>query len=572
MLARLRYHVTIERVIIGVILAFLAWEIVVPIAALLFSSVKDVRPDDPTFFDPSFTFSNIREVASGRLWEVTARTAIFAVGSSLLAVIFGGLLAFITTRTNAVMKGLIAALVLYQLAMPEVLYPVVWTFLLGPELGFINQTWSDLTGFSGPLMNIFSMPGMILTQAFLLLPLVYLFMVPAVSAMDRSLEEAAEVSGATTRRVMWDIVFKLALPAVIATAVIALMRGWEAFEVPWFLGLRDGNLTYSTELYFRTVTPPSDTGLISAFALPMIVVALVMVWYYNRFNKAARKYATMSGKSYRSEIIRLKGVTRWLVSGSALAVLFVGVLLPFMMLLWISVQPFYRRPSLDAIQFANFDAYTRALSEAQIVTGFKNSLIVGVGSSLLILLVVSLSGWFVVHGRHKGRGLLDMLTFVPMSFPNIVVGICLLWLYLMAPFDIRGTYLILLLAYFILFVAIAARNVNARMMQMNRELHEAATVSGASFLASFRTVTIPLLGPALLASGLYITSWAFKELETTLLLSDSSTKTATVVMFDQTGLATTSQVAAIGVVSIAGIAVVIALFQITARRFSMRGF
>lgn len=572
MLDRLRYTVTVEKIIVAALLVFLAWEIVVPLVALIFSSVKSVRPDDPAFFNLDLTFENVRQAFTGRLLSVSGTTAIFAVGSSLLAVLFGALLAFVTTRTNAVLRGLIAALVLYQLAMPDVLYPIVWTFLLGPELGVVNDVWSWLTGASGPVFNIYSMPGMILTQAFLLLPLVYLFMVPAVSAMDRSLEEAAEVSGASTAQVVRDVVFKLAAPAIVATTIIALMRSWEAFEVPWFLGLRNGQLTYSTELFFRTITPPSDTGLISAFALPMLAVALLMVWYYNRFNRAARNYATMSGKSYRSEVIRLRGATRWLVSGAALAVLAIGVIMPLLMLGWLSVQSFYRPPSIDALQQANLDSYSRALDNPEIITGFKNSLLVGVGSSLVILLVVSLSGWFVVHGRERGRRTLDLLTFVPMAFPNIIVGICLLWLYLMIPVDIRGSYLSLILAYFILFVAIAARNVNARLMQMNRELQEAAAVSGGSFLTSFRTVTIPLLAPALLASGLYITSWAFKELETTVLLSSPSTKTATVVMYDQTGLATTSQVAAIGVVSFVGLAVVIGLFQIVARRFDMRGF
>jgi iron(III) transport system permease protein len=570
--ARAARRFSTEGVIVGLLLLFLLWEIFIPLAALVFSSLKDVRPDDAGFFNLELTLSNIGEVlTSERLWEITRTTVVFAFGSSLLALLMGGVLAFVTTRTNTPLKWLIASLVLYQLAMPDVLYPVVWTFLAGPELGVLNDWFNSLTGLTFPV-DVYSMAGMIWVEAFLLLPLVYVFMVPAMSAMDRSLEEAAETSGASRVLVMRDIVMKLAIPALVATLVIVLMRAWEAFEVPWFLGVRDKTFTFSTELFFRTTTPPSDTGLISSFALPMLLVSLVMVWYYNRFNLKARNFAVVTGKGYKPTLMALKPTTRWLVTAGCVFVLALGVVLPFLMLIWLSLHPFFTPPSIDALQNISFDSYARALETPAILTGFKNSLIIGLTSSVLVLLVVSLSAWFVVHGRGRGRRVLDVLTFAPMAFPNIIVGICLLWLYLLLPIDLNGTYLVLILAYFILFVAIAARNVTVRTLQIHPELHEAAVASGAGFLTSYRTVILPLMGPALLASGLYITAWAFKELETTLLLAGPNTKTTTVVVYDLTGLATTSEVAAIGVIAVGGLLVVIAAFQFVARRMRIVGF
>ena len=563
---------TIERVIVALLLLFLIWEIFIPLAALVFSSVKDVRPDHPDFFNLTLTLGNWDEVlSSAQLWTITRHTVVFAFGASFLALAMGGVLAFVTTRTNARLKWLIASLVLYQLAMPDVLYPVIWTFLAGPELGVLSDWWTSITGLSAPV-DVYSMGGMIFVESFLLLPLVYVFMVPAMSAMDRALEESAETCGASRAHVIRDIVLKLAAPALAATLVIVLMRAWEAFEVPWFLGVREKTFTFSTELFFRTTTPPSDTGLISSFALPMLVVSLVMVWWYNRFNLKARNYAVLSGKSYKPTLMTLRPVTRWVVSGACLAVLVVGVVLPLLMLIWLSLHPFFRPPSLDALGAVQLDSYERALETPVILTGFKNSLIIGLSSSAVVLLVVSLSAWFVVHGRTRGRRMLDVLTFAPMAFPNIVVGICLLWLYLLLPIDLSGTYLVLILAYFILFVAIAARNVTVRAFQIHPELHEAAVSSGAAFLTSYRTVIVPLMGPALLASGLYITAWAFKELETTVLLASPQTKTTTVVVYDLTGLATTSEVAAVGVVAVAGLMVVIGAFQFVARKMRIVGF
>lgn len=206
------------------------------------------------------------------------------------------------------------------------------------------------------------------------------------------------------------------------------------------------------------------------------------------------------------------------------------------------------------------------------VRGFTNSLVIGVFASALILTVCTLAGWIVVHGTGRARHVLDVLTSVPVAIPNIVVGICLLWVYFVVPVNIRGTHLILVLAYFTLFVALAARVINARLLQMDKELVEAAQMCGASYLTTMRTIVAPLILPALASLSLYIVAASFKELETTTLLSSPQTKTASVVLFDSVGGATMSQTAAIGVVSILTLLVVLLGWQVLARKFNIQGF
>lgn len=568
-----RDGMTVERALVGALIIFLVLEVVVPFVALIFASLKDVRPDDDNFLNLDLTLENWHKVlASENFWDATWTTVIFAVGASVFATLIGIWFAFVTTRTNAPLRGLIASLALYQLAIPDALYPISWSFLASPDLGLLNQWWSDLTGTDTPIVNIYSMPGMMLTQGFLLAPLVYLFGVTAMTSMNRSLEEAAETSGATHRYVFKDIILKLAAPAIAATFILALMRSWEAFEVPWFLGIRTQTLTYSTELFFRTTTPPSDTGLISSFALPMLLMALGMMWWYDRFNRRARMYAVLAGKSQKTDVIVLGPVARRVASALSLLVLFVGVVLPTLMLIWNSLQPFYRPPSLEAMQSVSLDSYERVFETPAILEGFTNSLIVGLASTALVLVVVSFTSWFVVRGTARGRRLLDLLTFLPMSFPNILVGICLLWIFLSFPGEMTGTYVAIVLAYFIIFVSISARLVTTRMYQIHGELYEAAVVGGASFLTAFRTIILPLLVPALLTSGLFITAWSFKELETAALLSSPETQTTMVVVYNLSRTGTFSQVAAVGMVSLIALVLVISAFQIIGRRFGIRGF
>jgi iron(III) transport system permease protein len=572
-LQALRDWMTVERVIVGGLIIFLTWEVVVPFIALIFASLKNVRPDDDTFLNLDLTLDNWREVlASEHFWQASWTTVIFAVGASIFATVIGIGFAFVTTRTNAPWRGLIASLALYQLAIPDALYPISWGFLANPDLGLFNQLWRDLTGSDTAIFDIYSMPAMILVQGFLLAPIVYLFGVTAMTSMNRSLEEAAETCGATHRYVLKDIILKLAAPAIAATFILALMRSWEAFEVPWFLGIRTQTITYSTELFFRSTTPPSNTGLISSFALPMLLMALAMMWWYHRFNRRARMYAVLAGKSQKSDVIILGPVARRAVSAVSLFVLAVGVVLPTLMLIWTSLQPFYRPPSLATLETVSLDSYQRVFETLAILHGFKNSLLVGLASTALVLVVVSFTSWFVVRGQVRGRRLLDLFTFVPMSFPNILVGICLLWIFLSAPGELTGSYLAIILAYFIIFVSISARLVTTRMYQIHGELYEAAVMSGASFLTAFRTVILPLLIPALLTSGLFITAWAFKELETAALLSNPDTQTTMVVVYNLSRTGTFSEVAAVGTVALIGLVLVISAFQIIGRRFGIRGF
>jgi iron(III) transport system permease protein len=556
-----------------VVIAYLAWQVLVPLASLLFASLKSVRPSDEGFLNLDLTLTNYETVLStGRLWQITLTTAVFALGSATLALVIGAFLAWVTTQTSAPFRALVGSLVLYQLAVPELLPPISWTFLFGPRVGVFNQWWTSLTGIEEPLFNIYSLPGMIWVEAFLLIPLVYLFAVPAISGVNQSLEEAAQLSGASRFRTLRDVTLRLAAPALTATFIIVLVRSWEAFEVPWYLGVPQSVLTYSTEIYFRTVTPPSNTGLISSYAVPMLAVAVLLVLWYGKFNRIANRYAVIGGRSFRGRAQHLpRGVER--VLGSvALGLVTLGVVLPVAMLLWISVLPFYRPPSGEALGFLTLDSYARIFESNNAISAFVNSFVIGLMAAVICVVVSTLAAWLVLRVRVVGSRLLDILTFLPMSIPNIIVGICFLWLYLMLPIGLIGSHIGLALAYVTLFLAIAARNIYSRMMQLHPELDEAARVSGASTFTTLRTITLPGLAPAVIAGLVYIMVWAFKELPNALLLSSPDSKTAAALMFDLSAMGTMADVSAIGMVTLGIVIVLVSVFQFFARRYGIRGF
>src|SRR5690606_25932398 len=148
--------------------------------------------------------------------------------------------------------------------------------------------------------NVYSMAGLILVNGLTMVPMVYLFVVTVFSSMNSSLEEAAEVAGARKWQAVRDISLPLAAPGIAAVAIMALLRAWESFEIPWILGLKEKIFTYASEIYLRTSTPPSDVGLISTYAVFMLAGAVIMIWWYDRFNRAGERYAVISGKNFAS--------------------------------------------------------------------------------------------------------------------------------------------------------------------------------------------------------------------------------------------------------------------------------
>lgn len=544
----LRGALSPRRWIFVLILVALLGQVAVPVAILLYTSLRDARPTDADFFSPEFTLDNFSQAfASGRLLDVTWTTVQFAGGSMLVALVMGTFLAWIVARTNAPFRNVIGLLTLVQMAVPGILLPVAWIFLAGPEVGVLNQAWRGLTGTGGALFDVYSMHGLILVNGLVMVPMVYLFAVTVFSSMNTALDEAAEVAGASKWRAIRDISLPLAAPGIAAVAIMALMRAWESFEVPWILGLNSRIFTYASEIYLRTSTPPSDVGLISTYAVFMLAGAVLMIWWYDRFNRAGERYAVISGKNYSSTRLDL-GKWRVPVTVGSFAVLGAVIVLPLLMLFWMSLNPYFRTPSWEVLSSLSLDAYVDAIRTPNVVQGFVNSLIIGVLASLGVLTLSTFSAWYSTR-RIAGGRLLYLLSSVPMALPNVIVGVSFLWTFLIIPLPIYATHWALVIAYITIIVAVVSRLVSARMLQISAELEEAAQVSGASFLRSVWTIVVPLLMPALFAGALITMVMSFRELQTTLYLAGPNTRTAAVVMFDMAGDGQFANVAAFGIVT-----------------------
>lgn len=557
--AWLRREGVVTGILLGVILAAL---VLPPILFLIVGSLFTTNPD---FSYGEFTFGYYEQlVKEPKLYESGLNSIIFAVGSSVLALSFGAVLAWIVERTNTPFKALAYLTTIISLGTPFVLYVTAWVFLLG-KAGPVNDLYHYLTGSSEDLINVYSMTGMIMVEGFLWSPLVFLLMSATFRTANPEFEEAARVAGASVWQTVHRITIKLAMPAVLALALLVVIRALEAFEVPALVGLpgRVNVLTTDIFLDLSDVVPP-DYGHASAFSVVLLAVVGVLLYFYNRISKNAEKYSTVTGKGYRARPFDL-GRGRYIGAAIIIFNFVIILVMPLLALLWASLLPFVQKMRPKGLSLLTLENYTAVFTTDFYLDLVWNTLFVAAVSATAVMAITLICGWYAVR-RRKGAWLLDQLATMPLIFPGIVLGVAVMQIYLNVPLPIYGTIWILIIAFMIRYLPYGMRYSYAGMLQIHHELEEAAGVAGASEMTILRRIIAPLLAPAILSGWLFIFLLAARVLSLPLLLSAPESQVVAVEMFDLWNNGQATELAALGLVWTAVMTAIATVFYYTARR------
>jgi iron(III) transport system permease protein len=413
------------------------------------------------------------------------------------------------------------------------------------------------------------MGGMIWVEGLHLSPLVFVLMVASFRSMDPALEEAALTSGASYSNIFRRITLRLATPALASSILIMFIRGLESFEVPALIGMRGGIRVFSSRIWLALREFPPNYGLAAAYSVGLLLISLAGIMFYTRLISRNTQFATVTGKGFRPHIINL-GKWRYL-TGTVLIIYFLFLVgLPFLILLWTSLNPIYTFPSIDKLSLLTLDNYRFVLNMNRTRTAFSNSLISSVGSAVVVMLLTAIIAWITVKSRSKGRAAFDALTFLPITIPGIVLGVSLIWVYLILPIPIYGTIWILLLSYITRYMPYGIRINSASMVQIHHELEEAASISGSSRLQTFWRITIPLLKPALIGGFVYIVIVSFRELSSSILLYSSKSIVVSILIFDMWDGGQFSEVAALSVMMILFLVILVSAATRTGALFGVR--
>jgi len=492
----------------------------------------------------------------------------FSIGSAIFATLLGGSIAWVVTRTDAPLRSLGYFTAFASFGTPFILYTIGWLLLLG-KAGPINywlKTWLDQ---AGPVINVYSLFGMILIESLLWSPFVFLMLAAAFRSMDPSLEEASSVCGARVWQTLRRISLRLMLPAFFSVLLLIFIRTFESFEIPALVGLPGDIRVLTTSIYLDAQKLPPRYGSAGAFAVLLMLVVAGTLYLYFRITREGERFHTVTGKGYRPALIRL-GRWRYVAASGLLIYSLVLLVLPFLIILWASFLPFYMQPSWEGVSRFTLKNYVTALNFPKITDSIKNSVLLGLGSASFVMVLTMLASWILVRTKIRGRWLLDFLTTLPLLFPGIVMGLAILRFYLFVPIPVYGTLWILLIAFATRYIPYGIRYTHSALLQLHKELEEASYVSGASWFSSMRRIILPLITPSFLGGWIFVFLLSAKELSMSVLLVSPQTPVVSVAIFELWENAQVGELAAFGVIWTVILVTVAILYYVLARRYGIQ--
>jgi len=555
--------VTWRHVALFVITGIVLYLTLVPLAVILFGTFTNGPPGSHA----AFTLRNYaRAFGNPELLYSGIHSIIFAVASGIIAFVVGGFLAWVTERTNTPLKAILYGLALFPFVVPSILTTIAWIFLLAPNAGVVNHFFRAIFGVAP--FNVFSFAGMIWAFGIDHITLPFLLLAAAFRSMDPTLEEAALVSGMSRMRCFFHVNVKIMFPSILATCILLFIRGIETFEAPALIGIPAAVKVFATDIFMALRDTPTDYNLAATFAVPYVALSMAGVLFYLHVTRVAERFATITGKAYQPRVIDLGG-WRYLTLALALVCLFVAVVMPVGVILWTSLLPYYSRPSYQMLHMLTLSNYTAVFNLSVFYRALTNNLIAGtIAATLAVMLSVGVA-WIVVRTDFYGKKLLDTVAFAPIALPGVVIGLALIWVYLTLPVPIYGTLWILVIGYVTILMPISLRIVHASLLQLHKELEEAAEIANPSWWRNTMFVLLPLILPGLLVAWLYVLTLTFKILSVPILLSHVGTQVLPVVIFGLFESGEYSQLSAIGIILIVAICSIAGLARLISLRFAV---
>lgn len=506
-----------------------------------------------------------RLLADTVLWNATLNTLTTSGLGMIAAVILGGSFAVLLTLFDVRGRSVLGFLFMLPMMIPPQVTALSWIGLTGP-----SSTLLKAVGMAPPLGSpqpLYSVSGIALLFGVQHAPLVYLAMRAGLLALPKEGVEAARLSGASSLRVLLDIVLPLALPGLAAGAAIAFVSGVGNFGIPAILGIPASIYTLPTLIYSKFASfGPSTFADISIIAGLITLLALVGLAVEARVLKG-RDFRTI-GLSGQAALFRL-GPARLAAEALLWAVTGVILVLPFLALLASSLAPAYGVPL--SLETATLHAYEEVLLRQSVTrSAFANSVSLATASAAGLLVISVLLGYYIVKTRSRTAAIISALAEVPYALPGIVLAVAFILL-LAAPLpvvgvSIYGTIWIILIAYLSSFLAVSLKPVVSAYRQLDPSLEEAARLSGAGFSRRMRDVLVPLIAPAAGSSVILVFLIACNELTVSALLWSAGTQTLGVAIYNLDDSGSFNLAAALSVLVVAMVVVLMMMLELMARR------
>lgn len=542
--------------------------VLLPIGFVTLNSFNQSRPGSPS----DFGISNwLRAFDEPSLWLAIWNTVSLGVTRTLVALVVGTSIAWLLARSDIPFAGPLEFSFWLAFFLPSLPLTFGWIGLLDPLYGVVNVWLRSLPGMGGSVtgpFDIYSFWGINWVHlTSMTIPFVVIMLVPGFRNMGGMLEEAARMCGATRLRAISRISIPLMLPAILAALMLSFIRSLQAFEVELVLGAPIGLEVYSTRIYRWIAFEPPEYGMATALGSAFMVLMICLAIIHRKVVRG-RSFTTIGGHSFSRQPVPLGRAGRWLAFLACASFLVLGVGAPLAFMIVGSLMTRFGFFSL-ADPFTT-DHWSRTLTDSVFVGATWNTLVIGVGSAIIGLALYWWIGHVVVRAKSRTAGPIDLMAWMPLAVPGVLLGLGFLWLFLSSPLRVVlfGTVFGLMIAIVVGHMPTGVQQLKASLMQVTAELDEAAAISGAGPLMRTRKITLPLLTPTLVAAGMLTFATAVRDISTVVLVSSHNSRPLSLLMLEYSTAGAMERAAVVGVL----ITLVMALIAIIARTLGNRGF
>ena len=490
------------------------------------------------------------KMAKANLWTPLLNTIFLAVGTCIVAIIFGGLFAFLITRTNLAWRKYLSSIFIFPYIMPQWTLAVVWQNMFNSNAvtGTSNGLLSATLGINMPLWWCKGLFPSLVVLGLHYAPFAYILIGGIFRNMDANLEEAATILDTPKWKTMLRITLPMVKPAILSTILLVFGSAMGSYPVPHYLGL--------TTLATKYVSMNSKyTGEASILAIIMMVFG-VIIMFLNQLSLQSRKsYTTVTGKSGQISKINLGRVGKYFIALILVIVTFFTSIFPIVSFAFETFLPnpgdysflYTGDPSnLTTKWWTTNENITEngmygqkgILHNETIWHAFKGTILVSVCCALLAGTIGTLIGYAVAKNRRsKWANYVNSVAFLPYLMPSIAVGVAFFILFSNEHVNLFNTYTLLIIVGTVKYIPFASRSSLNSMLQLSGEIEEAAIIQNIPWTKRMTHIIIPIQKSSILSGYLLPFMTCLRELSLFMLLCvQGFILSTTLDYFDEMGL------------------------------------
>jgi iron(III) transport system permease protein len=488
-----------------------------------------------------FTLFHYIRMVTGALGKIYLHTPLghsftVSTGATLLSLLIGGSLAWLVVRTDMPGRKLVNQLALIPYIMPSWTLAQAWLVFF-KSTNFSGGTpglYEFLVGQAPPTWLSYGPVPIIICSALHYYTFFFLFVSAALMSIDSSLEEAGDLMGASRWRILRKITLPLVVPAILSGFIMTFSKVLGTFGGPNILGTPVRYYVVATMIRGSMGVGDKADGFVLAIVL--ILFSVITIWVNQKLIGTRKSYETIGGRGFMAQLSKL-GKAKNFMFVTAIIFQLLVIIIPLVLLIWSSLMLQDGNYSVSNLSLQHWigergTIYNHGepgvLRNPKIYQTAWNSIRLSLWTAFFTALLGVLLGYAIVKGRGTRLSkLVEQLAYIPYVIPGIAFGAVYIAMFIkpLGPIPaLYGTFALLVVVSVAKHIPYSSRSGVSAMMQVGRELEEAAAVSGADVWQRFRRVIFPLTSSGFVAGFLLTFITTMRELSLIILLVTPQTQ------------------------------------------------